>query len=111
MGISTVIVGNKLLITTAEELFALVELVQLFALAVSWHTIESEALNEELLRVFETAPDIRVPFLYQANARALTFSVSESMSENTPMLHVRVLFLKAGEGVIEGDVKDEAWSG
>jgi hypothetical protein len=67
--------------------------------------------NELLFSVFATAPAITAPFLYHAKALAETFSVSESMSENTPMLHVRVLFLKAGEGVIEGDVKDEAWSG
>ena len=106
-----VIVGIVFEIVSADELFATMEIVQLFALAVCSHTIESETLKLPGVRVDAVCDDITTPFLNHLHVLADTFSESVSESNQVPLLQVRVEDVLAGLGEIVGALSVGRWSG
>ncbi len=102
--------GLVLTIVVALELLLVVEVVQVVAVAFSWHLMFAPIYPAGITQVLEVAPPIAVVPLYHCQVLAPVFSESESMSVNVPALQVRVCPI-AGVPVIVMPERVTLWSG
>ena len=82
--------GLVFVMVVAVELTEAVEVVQVVAVEFSWHFTEVPAQPWGMMKVLVVLPEIIVVPLNHCQTLAPVFSESESVSDQVPLLQVRV---------------------
>ena len=102
--------GLELAIVVRVELLVALEVVHVELEVFSWHLTCEPDQPLGISQVEEVAPLISAVKLYHCQVLAETFSVSESRSDHSPGLQVRVLPTCAVPEIV-GAVREALWSG